>query len=93
MSEWQGAGLENRYARKGFGVRLPVPPPPCARSSGDRASHCGCEGRRFKSSRAYQLSIPRVIQISIGQYRSSSPAQNTKNKDLTPFITRAKHQK
>ena len=26
MTEWQGAGLENRYARKGFGVRIPVPP-------------------------------------------------------------------
>ena len=27
MTEWQGASLENWYARKGFGVRVPVPPP------------------------------------------------------------------
>ena len=78
MTERQGAGLENRYARKGLGVRIPVPPPrvsagrpveirtcvskprglaDCAHApvaQRIRASHCGCEGQRFESSRAYR---------------------------------------
>lgn len=34
MTERQGAGLENRYARKGFGVRIPVPPQRSAQAIG-----------------------------------------------------------
>ena len=34
MTEWQGTALEKRQARKGLGVRIPVPPPEFANPQG-----------------------------------------------------------
>jgi hypothetical protein len=38
MTEWQGTALEKRQARKGLGVRIPVPPPEFANANASHSS-------------------------------------------------------